>query len=757
MKRRSLLQALAVSAGGIMFPFSFSFSEEMSMIRFSSIETMADGLRVGFTITGDIVTRGFLLERPHRAVLDFTGAPMFLRRELTEFHDPLVKKVRFGLQTAINGRLVFDLLQRVRIETTDMAIGPGKREWTVWLKRQDSDAVSTTASSVPEPVPATQEQGMPGRDQEPSPLPPNTSPEATAHSTTVAQKEPLSSSGGEETSGEKNLLAPTNNQPSVATPGTEKKKSSESDPENRSGGYVANQGKTILTVTSLRQEGETVEITFAAEGVIRHRAYTLESPSRGVIDLFETSIANSTELTRVRNDLIRRVRIGHPHARGTRIVFDYQGAVRLEANLVSAANGDKNQFLLRLNRANQIQDHKAPEFSQAQTMPSSGSESISEPPVNQVSPAIPTGETNQVSPAIPTGETRFTDAPSLTASPAQPFETSPITPASPVIDPADLAQNARRSMESAFPVPSDQGPDDNTESVMLAPAGPSKAPATPQSTTPTPAIPRSFRSFLEPPAPGKQSLPFRTRRAYEAFMDPTETIIMVDPGHGGIDPGAVGREGTLEKDITLAVARRLFQKLNGYQNCKVVLTRNEDRFLTLKQRVALARRARADLFLSLHADAYRDPAVHGASVFCLTDGVQYDLDEKDRLLAQRENAASDIQPVNETVEHQDSLMELLQMDAIKKLALADSVQFGRKLIQSLRNRPGIGVHYPRVKRVNFLVLKNPGIPSSLVEMGFLSNPRDERRMVNAGYQEMMAEGLASGICKFFRLAPTDKA
>ncbi|MBF0108852.1 MAG: N-acetylmuramoyl-L-alanine amidase [Magnetococcales bacterium] len=626
-----------------MFPFSFSFSEEMSMIRFSSIETMADGLRIGFTITGDIVTRGFLLDRPHRAVLDFIGAPMFMRRELTEFHDPLVKKVRFGLQTAINGRLVFDLWQQVRIETTDTAIGPGKREWTVWLKRQETGMAPATASSVQEPVPATREM------------------------------EPLSSSGSDVTlGGGQDVLTKTNDQRSIIPPETEERKPPEKNPGSSSGDPPGNQGKTVLTVTSLRQEGETIDITFVADGTIRHRAYTLESPKRGVVDLFETSIANSRELTLVHNDLIRRIRIGHPHARGTRIVFDCQGEVQLEASLGPAANGVGNQLFLRLRRDNRIQDHPASELSQAQ---------------------------------------------------------------------------------------SDQQPANMSEPVVMAPSDPPKTPsAAPSATpTPTPPVPPSFRSFLEPPAPGKQSLPFRTRRAYEAFMDPTETIIMVDPGHGGIDPGAVGREGTLEKDVTLAVARRLFHKLNGHQNCKVVLTRNEDRFLTLRQRVALARRARADLFLSLHADAYRDPAVHGASVFCLTDGVQYDLDEKDRLLAQRENAASDIQPVNETFEHQDSLMELLQMDAIKKLALADSVQFGRKLIQSLRNQPGIGVHYPRVKRVNFLVLKNPGIPSSLVEMGFLSNLRDERRMVHAEYQDMMAEGLASGICKFFRLAPTDKA
>ncbi|HIJ84733.1 MAG TPA: N-acetylmuramoyl-L-alanine amidase, partial [Magnetococcales bacterium] len=300
-------------------------------------------------------------------------------------------------------------------------------------------------------------------------------------------------------------------------------------------------------------------------------------------------------------------------------------------------------------------------------------------------------------------------------------------------------------------------------SVSAQPSG-EKGPAVAESTPGK--LPDSDSGSTEPAVPycpsdrvtpKKRPPTIREQRQYEACRKNGGMVIVVDPGHGGIDPGAIGHEGTKEKNVTLEVAKRLFQKLDGVQNCKVVLTREDDRFLTLRNRIAIARQAQADLFLSLHADAYRNPIIHGASVFCLADGVQIAIDEKDQQLAHRENTSGNLHASVNPDGNQDSVLELLQLDAIKRMAIADSVRFGHKLIQSLGSQPGVSIHYPRVKRVNFLVLKNPGIPSSLVEMAFLSNVKDEQRMINSEYQERIAQGLASGIFKYFHLPTTDKA
>ncbi|MBF0347208.1 MAG: N-acetylmuramoyl-L-alanine amidase [Magnetococcales bacterium] len=704
MKRRRLLQALAISASGIMFPFSFAASNNMSMIRLAKVEPTPDGIRMVFTVTGDSTTHGFILEQPHRAVLDFIGAPMFMHRELAEFNNALVKKVRFGLQSAINSRVVFDLNQPVKIETTNQVIDTGIREWTVWLRPVEPQPTRIeTQVSAPEPVnPATASREpvrMSPSQEMPSPI----TETATPPDQEVAQT-PFEGNWQQEN----NL--PTNNRPS------------------------------FLSVDALHQEGEILEIRFVSQGSIRHRNYSLASPNRGVVDFFETAIDNIAELKRFRNGFIRGVRIGHPFAKGTRIVFDCIDPVTMESNLSRQPDGTGEHLILRINPVRQ-----------ARVVPSSPA---------KVDEGIPTADTPNQTATTRTTDTNILSPTGTDQSAITPEGSTPSASASPLAD-------HQPSQTPPSPLPKDEG----SHTVQPAP-GPTQPPALPSPIAQDPdpvAVLSPDASEVVPTkdtvhyesldliAPKKRPLSFRARRAYEAWKDNAETVIMVDPGHGGIDPGAIGHGGTREKDITLAVAKRLMQKLNGHQNCKVLLTREDDRFLTLKNRIALARKARADLFLSLHADAYRDPNIHGASVFCLADGVQITIDEKDQQLAHRENASSDLQSASISGEHSDSLLELLQLDSIKRLAIADSVQFGHNLIQSLRGQPGISVHYPRVKRVNFLVLKNPGIPSSLVEMAFLSNIHDERRMLNAEYQEMMAQGLATGICKFFRLSSINMA
>lgn len=215
--------------------------------------------------------------------------------------------------------------------------------------------------------------------------------------------------------------------------------------------------------------------------------------------------------------------------------------------------------------------------------------------------------------------------------------------------------------------------------------------------------------------------------------------IVLDPGHGGEDPGAIGRGGTYEKNVTLQVARRLKAKIDAEPNMRSMLTRDGDFFIPLRQRVQKARRVQADLFVSVHADAFIKPTARGSSVFVLSENGASS--SAARWLAQRENAADLIGGVNLDVK--DPHLARTLLDLSQTATLNDSLKLGKAVLSELG---GVNdLHKPHVEQAGFAVLKAPDIPSILIETAFISNPDEERRLNDDAYQEKMAEAILRGI------------
>lgn len=223
--------------------------------------------------------------------------------------------------------------------------------------------------------------------------------------------------------------------------------------------------------------------------------------------------------------------------------------------------------------------------------------------------------------------------------------------------------------------------------------------------------------------------------------------IVLDPGHGGEDPGAIGRGGSYEKNVTLEVARRLKAKIDAEPNMRSMLTRDGDFFIPLHQRVQKARRVQADLFVSVHADAFIKPTARGSSVFVLSENGASS--SAARWLAQRENAADLIGGVNLDVK--DPHLARTLLDLSQTATLNDSLKLGKAVLGELG---GVNtLHKPHVEQAGFAVLKAPDIPSILIETAFISNPDEERRLNDDAYQEKMAEAILRGIKGYFAKNP----
>ncbi len=223
--------------------------------------------------------------------------------------------------------------------------------------------------------------------------------------------------------------------------------------------------------------------------------------------------------------------------------------------------------------------------------------------------------------------------------------------------------------------------------------------------------------------------------------------IVLDPGHGGEDPGAVGRGGSYEKNVTLSIAHRLKAKIDAEVNMRSVLTRDGDYFIPLHQRVQKARRVQADLFVSVHADAFIKPTARGSSVFVLSEtGAS---SSAARWLAQRENAADLIGGVNIGVK--DPYLARTLLDLSQTATNNDSLKLGKAVLGELG---GINtLHKGQVELAGFAVLKAPDIPSILVETAFISNPEEEKRLNDDAYQDQMAEAILRGIKRYFAKNP----
>jgi N-acetylmuramoyl-L-alanine amidase len=226
-----------------------------------------------------------------------------------------------------------------------------------------------------------------------------------------------------------------------------------------------------------------------------------------------------------------------------------------------------------------------------------------------------------------------------------------------------------------------------------------------------------------------------------------DIIVAIDAGHGGVDPGSIGKRGTNEKNVTLAIARRLKERIDREPGMRAILTRDTDHFVEHRERIARARRQQADMFVSVHADSFRDRSIVGSSVYVLS--ARGASDESARWLADRENAADLVGGVS--LDDKDSVLASVLLDLSQGASMSASIEAADNVMDELYR---IGnVTRRGVKQAGFLVLKSPDIPSILVETAFISNPIEEARLSDPVHQQRLAEAIHQGVRGYFYTNP----
>ena len=275
------------------------------------------------------------------------------------------------------------------------------------------------------------------------------------------------------------------------------------------------------------------------------------------------------------------------------------------------------------------------------------------------------------------------------------------------------------------------------------------------------ALEELIQKIARPPAPPVQPPPppavAKVPRPAPAPEPPTAAaakmdrliIVALDPGHGGEDPGALGPSGLKEKDVVLAVGLKLRERLLTNPNIRVLMTRDADFFVPLQDRVRKARRVQADLFVSIHADAFINRKARGASVFALSDGAA--TSAAARWMANKENAADLVGGVNVGAATKDAHVLRALLDMSTTAQIKDSLKLGGEVLGQI-GRVG-RLHKPRVEQAGFAVLKAPDIPSILVETAFISNPDEEKKLADPDYQDKLVDALAGGIARYFAKNP----
>jgi N-acetylmuramoyl-L-alanine amidase len=266
------------------------------------------------------------------------------------------------------------------------------------------------------------------------------------------------------------------------------------------------------------------------------------------------------------------------------------------------------------------------------------------------------------------------------------------------------------------------------------------------------AKPRSFlvapegryghRLVIELEAQGKPAPVMRLDQGQERDL-----VIAIDAGHGGEDPGAIGRRGTREKDVVLAVAKRLAAEIDAEPGMRAVLVRSGDYFMRHRDRMEKARRHRADLFVSVHADAFKNRKARGSSVYVLSQ--KGATDEAARWLAERENAADLVGGVS--LDDKDDMLASVLLDLSQNASIGASLDVGEHVLSRLG---GVAqLHKASVQQAGFLVLKSPDIPSILVETAFISNPEEEQLLRSSRHQARLARAVLSGVREYFYANP----
>lgn len=273
--------------------------------------------------------------------------------------------------------------------------------------------------------------------------------------------------------------------------------------------------------------------------------------------------------------------------------------------------------------------------------------------------------------------------------------------------------------------------------VLDLPLPPPRAPVEP--VTPPPQAPVAAAAAMPAPAaPAAEAAPIITR------VQDKPIVVAIDAGHGGEDPGARGQTGLLEKDVALAIARKLARLINGQPNMRAVLTRDGDYYIGLRDRVSVARKHQADLFVSVHANAFTRRDMRGTAVYVLSD--KGATNEHARWLARKENEADLVGGVE--IHGKDKELAAVLIDLSQSATMEASLDVGARILRSM-SRVNV-LQKPDVQQASFMVLKAPDIPSVLVETAFITNDHEERLLGDEEYQDRMAHSILDGVQGYFQ-------
>ncbi|KQV91026.1 N-acetylmuramoyl-L-alanine amidase [Massilia sp. Root351] len=439
-------------------------------------------------------------------------------------------------------------------------------------------------------------------------------------------------------------------------------------------------------------------VTLENDSNLKATHFVVKDPERLVVDIegLELNPTLKSLVAKIQSNdpYIRQVRVGQNRPNVVRLVFDLKEEVTPQVFALAPAGQYKHRLIFDLYPVNALDPIAA--------MIEKGDWSDA--------PALPAGEAIATAPAVPAAAAPVPGAP---GSPGTGVQASQAT------------QAAQAKAEARAEIKAEAKAEAAAQKTEIAAAHPDARPeAKPETREPLPQA---------KPLPGQKVARMIT--------------IALDPGHGGEDPGAIGSSGSREKDIVLAIAKRLKGKLEQHPNIRVMLTRDGDYFVPLGTRVDKARKVQADLFVSIHADAFVQPSARGSSVFVLSEkGAS---SSAARWLANKENDADNIGGVN--VQGHDKQLASVLFDLSTTAQINDSLKLGKAVLSEIG---GINrLHKGSVEQAGFAVLKAPDIPSILIETAFISNPEEEARLKDNGYQDKLADAVVKGIRQYFAKNP----
>jgi N-acetylmuramoyl-L-alanine amidase len=466
--------------------------------------------------------------------------------------------------------------------------------------------------------------------------------------------------------------------------------------------------------------GTRAEIRLDREAAFQ--VLSLSNPDRLVIDLPGTSFARGVAPPAA-NGLVEGVRTGQPMPGTARIVFDLASpVVALKPRFEQGAGGTR----LVVEWPGDGTGAASKPIAAAPPAPTPANSAVSTEAAPKIDPAVSSSAaTSRLIAQMARDGQAAQAAREAAASPASTASASslPASPQPKTIDPS-------RSV-----------PDTNAQIREGSGTVASGVPTRIATGQPTPASPAPATAGASAQAPVRTMQDVMRRGGLRPL------VIAIDAGHGGQDPGARGPNGTREKDVTLQIAKELARQVNATPGLKAYLTRDSDFFIPLAQRYQKARKAKADLFVSIHADAFNKASASGSSVFVLSQrGAS---SQAAKWLASQENAADLVGGVR--LHDKDDTLASVLLDLSQSATMKASEDMANHVLSGLKR---LGkTHKPHVERANFVVLRSPDVPSMLVETAFITNPEEERRLRDPGHQRKLASAILDGVNTYFTRQP----